>query len=410
MGPEAIPGDRQESKGRPRGSVRWSVAAAGIGVTAVGVLPPFMTAALSVQIRGDLDIGVGAIGVLVGLYFAVAALTSAPLGKMIQSRGWARGIVVSGVLSAVSLAGMAVLARSVWTILPVFIVGGVASAISHPAANLALAGSVPRERQGLIFGIKHTAVPAAAMLAGLAVPGFGLTIGWRWAFLSAALLALAVPAAVACIDPVLASPAVRERDSRTPRTPTPLLVMMAVAAMLGIGAMDALAAFVVPYAVDVGIANASAGILLAVGSALGLSTRVLVGWLVDRRQAAGLPALGGLMVGGGVGLAVLAAGGRASIVIGALLAFAVGWGWSGLMTFVVVRVNTESAAAATGISHTGTFVGAALGPALVGLIAENVSFATAWWITSAAMAGASLVVLGVWLTGGLDPDERWTAK
>ena len=76
---------------------------------------------------------------------------------------------------------------------------------------------------------------------------------------------------------------------------------------------------------------------------------------------------GGLLLGrallavlalGAAGIAVLATGTDPAIVIGSLLAFTFGWGWSGLFTFSVVRRNPRAPAASTGVTMTGVYVGA----------------------------------------------------
>ncbi len=384
-----------------------------VSVTAAGVLPAFLTAALAVQIRDDLALSVPVLGALFGLFFGVSALGSAPLGRVVERRGWAQGIRLAAAGSGLTLIGMAILARDAWSIGALFVVGGLAAATSQPAANLALARSVPPDRHGLLFGLKHAAAPAAAMLGGLAVPGFGLTVGWRWAYVAGAAIALAT---------FLGAPrkAHRAEDRRRPpgeataSTPLRILVLLAVATALGIGAIDSLAAFIVAYAVETGIGEGSAGILLAAGSVVALLTRLVSGWLVDRRQHAGLLGIGVLLTIGALGVAVLAAGGRQWLVAGAMLGFAAGWGWSGLMTFVVVWANPSAPAATTGITHTGTYVGAAVGPPLVGLLAERTSFALAWWSTSAALVMAAILVFGVWLfgrnAGGIAaPTDRNTA-
>ena len=48
----------------------------------------------------------------------------------------------------------------------------------------------PPSRLGLSFGIKQAAIPIATLLAGVAVPTVALTVGWRWAYLIGAGLAL----------------------------------------------------------------------------------------------------------------------------------------------------------------------------------------------------------------------------
>ena len=114
-------------------------------------------------------------------------------------------------------------------------------------------------------------------------------------------------------------------------------------------------------------------------------------FLIDRHQDAGPRVIVALMAAGAVGLAVVAAGGRPLLIAGSLLAFAGGWGWSGLLTFVVVRANRAAAAAATGITHTGVYVGAALGPPLIGILAERASFEAAWWTTTGVLAAAAVL-------------------
>jgi len=370
-----------------------------VGSTGIGVLPAFLAAALAVPIGGDLSMDLGDFGLLIGVYFGIAAMGSAGLGGLVERWDWPMGIRVSAIGSFVCLIGTAAFARNAWGIGGFFVVGGLASAISHPSANLALVRSVPSSRHGLIFGLKHIAVPSATMLGGLAVPAFGLTVGWRWAFVVAAVLAVAT---------VLAVPSNRrapgEIGSRRTRPAYSLvaLAVMAVVALLGIGAMTALATFLVAYAVDRGMAQGFAGALLAAASLSGLACRLVAGWLVDRRPHAGLPAIAALLALGAGGVVVMTTGGLGWLVGGVLLAFAAGWGWSGLFTFVVVRANPEAPAAATGITHTGIFVGSAVGPPVIGVLVDHGSFAAAWWLAAAMLTLAAVLTLGVWL-GGRSP-------
>jgi predicted MFS family arabinose efflux permease len=389
--PEAAPeGIPENSNGPTR--VRWRVAIFATAVTAVAVLPVFMTGALAVQIARDLGLELAQLGALFGIYFGVSALGSAALGRVTEWRGWSQVLRLAAAGSAVTLLAIATVARSPWVIGAFFVLGGVSAAASQSSANLALARSVPATRYGLLFGFKHVAVPIATMLGGLAVPAFALTIGWRWAYGAAAALAcgvaIGVPRARRGLDGSARDPARVAKLS----TPVGTLALLAIAAALGIGGMDSLASFGVTYSVDTGMAESTAGILLAAGSVAGLTTRLIAGWLIDRRQHAGLPAIAALLAGGALGLTVLAAGGPAWVATGVLVAFAFGWGWSGLLTFSVVRANPEAPAAATGITHTGVYVGAAAGPPLFGLLAEHVSFAAAWWCASAALALSTVIV------------------
>jgi predicted MFS family arabinose efflux permease len=189
---------------------------------------------------------------------------------------------------------------------------------------------------------------------------------------------------------------VGEADEPVARSsPFWLLVVMAVGAGLGIFGIDALATFLVPYAVEVGIQEALAGMLLAVGSGLGIMTRLFAGWMIDRRSAGGMATITVFLGLGAVGMAILTMGAVPAVVVGSLVAFTFGWGWSGLFTFAVVQRNPDAPAAATGVTMTGVYVGAAAGPALFGLVAQT-SFTAAWVIMSAAMClGAVLMAVAV---------------
>jgi predicted MFS family arabinose efflux permease len=364
----------------------------------VAILPGFLPGALAVQLADSLGIAEAGVGLVVGAFFGMSALVSPRLGRVVERLDWAPGMRIAALGAALTLLLTPFVAQSVLTLGVVTVAGGVALALAHPAVNLALARCTAPGRQGLAYGFKHAAVPAATVLAGLGLPLVAIPLGWQWVYVLGAALAVGAallvpfspkrfevePDAAAEVD----EPAVRSSSMS-------LLVIMAVGAGLGIFGMDALATFLVPYAVDVGFGEAAAGILLAVGSGLGILMRVIAGWQIDRRAAGGLGTVAVFLALGAVGIGVLATGTDPAIVIGSLLAFAFGWGWSGLFTFSVVRRNPRAPAASTGVTMTGVYVGAAAGPALFGIVAEA-SFTVAWVIMSAALAlGAVLMTIAL---------------
>jgi len=394
----------------PEGAVeriRWRPASLGVVVIAVTILPAFLTGALGVQIGEQLGLDLTGIGGLYGVLFGTSAVVSAWTGRLVQHRGWESGIRMAAGGTGVALTTLAVLPGEWWAdwwpVALVFAAAGVAAAISQAGSNLALARSVPPDRYGLAFGLKHTAVPVAAMMGGLAVPTIALTVGWRWAYVAAAAIAFATALAVPARRGPPPPPREAGATGRLPDTPIVTLAALAVAAALAHTGLDAIGAFVVPFAVSVGVAEGSAGILLTVGSLAGLIMRLTSGWLVDRRQHTGLPWMAALLFIGSLGFLVLAAGGSTLLVLGILLAFAGGWGWAGLLTFIVVRANPAAPATATGIVNTGKYVGAAAGPALVGYLADRVSFSVAWWLACGSLLLAAVIVTVIRLTpAGID--------
>jgi predicted MFS family arabinose efflux permease len=133
-------------------------------------------------------------------------------------------------------------------------------------------------------------------------------------------------------------------------------------------------------------------LLLAAGSLAGIATRLIAGHQMDRRDVGGLPTVSVFLLLGAIGLGVIATGVPTLVVVGTFAAYIFGWGWSGLLTYSVVRVNPLAPAAATGITMTGTFVGATIGPPLFGVLAEGISFTVAWIAAAAALVAAAAIM------------------
>lgn len=391
---ESHMGATPSSASKRAAGIEPRVVVASIVTITVAILPGFLPGALAVQLANAMGIAEAGIGLVVGAFFGMSALVSPRLGRMVERLGWAPAMRIAALGAAVTLLVTPLVAESVLTLGLVTIAGGVALALAHPAVNLALARCTVVEHQGLAYGFKHAAIPAATALAGLGLPLVAIPLGWQWVYVLGALLAVGA----ALLVPFSSGRYEVRRDEVEPdeapavrSSPMSLLVILAVGAGLGIFGMDALATFLVPYAVDVGFGEAAAGILLAVGSGLGIAMRVIAGWQIDRRAAGGLGTVAAFLALGAAGIAVLATGTDPAIVIGSLLAFTFGWGWSGLFTFSVVRRNPQAPAASTGVTMTGVYVGAAAGPALFGIVAES-SFTVAWVLMSAALALGSLLM------------------
>src|SRR5688500_8852087 len=135
-----------------------------VAVVTATVLPAFLTGGLAVQVRGELDFGAAALGLAVAAFFVTSSLASAAMGRVVERTGFHSGMRLAAIGGAASLLGVALLARS-WTgLVACLVLGGLANAVSHPAANLSLAREVPAGRQGLSFGIKQAAIPVATLL------------------------------------------------------------------------------------------------------------------------------------------------------------------------------------------------------------------------------------------------------
>lgn len=387
------------------------------GALIVGILPMFLLGALSGRIGADLQVGGTVIGGLVALFFAAGAASSIPGGHLTDRIGATAALRTAAVIASLCSLGVAVLGVDVRILVVLFIVGGTAIAMADTGGARAIAASIPAGRQGIAFGGKEASIPAASMLAGLAVPILGAQLGWRSAFGVAG--GLAVVFLVAVPRGLGPSTARRRRaPTRTPtsastRTPTGsdrpptadagpgtglVLVLLAFAAGLGGAAATATPTFLVPAAVAGGLGESSAGFLLAGASIVGIGMRLSAGVLADRMTGTEIRFTALLLAVGTIGLISLSLGGTAATAIGAVLAIGGGWGWTGLIFLAAVRTRPSRPAGAAGTMLAGLGTGGAAGPIAFGWLADGPGYPTAWLTAGTAM----FVACGI----GLLADQR----
>jgi MFS family permease len=100
-----------------------------------------------------------------------------------------------------------------------------------------------------------------------------------------------------------------------------------------------------------------------------------------------------MLVGGAIAFGVYALDTPTALLLATPLGFGLGWAWPGLFNFSIVRNNPSAPAAATGVTQTGTYVGAMLGPLTFGWLAEHSGFGTAWLVGATWYLGAALAVV-----------------
>jgi MFS family permease len=377
---------RRDNDGERGGPGLARPAALAIAAGSATVLPGFLVGSLALQIRADLDVSVGAVAAGVTVFFAAGAIGAGPGGRLAERVGALRAIRGCLLATAACLVLAAAVAGSLGVFLTLLALAGLANAVTQPAINLFMADQVPLDRQGLAFGVKQSAIPAAVLISGLALPVLALPLGWRPTFALCAVGALAVASVVGRATSTFVAPPERPRAPR----PSRKLVITAVGAALASSGPNALGAYLVASAVDTGIAEGAAGVLAAAGSAASLLVRVVLGHRADRRSDYGFSTVVAMLAAGAIGFALLATDQPAPFVVGAIVAFAIGWGWPGLFNLAVVDLHREAPGAASGVSQTGIYVGAAAGPAAYGLLSAEIGYPAAWGV----MAGLSLVAAG----------------
>ena len=351
-----------------------------------------------------------AVGYYIAATYCGSMIGSAAAGGWVARFGPIR---VSQAGLALCLAGLA-LASSAWA--PLVMLGGFIVGLGYgpttPASSVILVRAAPPVQFALIFSIKQTGVPAGGVLAGLAVPGLILWLGWQWG---------AVAIGLACVALAVAIEAVRGRYDRQldPRAPVslgsalapvrmvlgePRLREMAVASFVYAGLQITLVTYLVTFLVEsFALSLVLAGLVMAVSQIASVAGRVAWGVLADRVFTRRVM-LGLLGVGMGISaLAALFAGPdwpRPLLFAYAVLFGATAVGWNGVWLAEIARLAPSGRTSeATGGCLFFTFLGVVVTPPLFNAVLAL--FGT----YSQAYAAFSLPALavGAWLLARMAP-------
>ena len=385
----------------------------GLAVIAVAIvaaiLPAFILGSLSVEIRSELRYGETAAGLLFAAFFASSAVVSSRVGRRVDRVG--PRLALSYALAGTCLIELCIgfgADQLVWLVL-LSGLAGICNATAQLGANVFIARNLPLRRQGVGFAVKQSAMPGAALIAGLLLPTIALTVGWRWVFVIGSglsgLALLAVRWRLAP-DPIQAGEADSQSSSDNSSASAsasasalapPLLALsiLAVAAAFATAAAITLGGFFVESTVNSGVAAATAGFAFAFGSVISILVRLLVGAYADRYTGNLLGVVAIMIFVGSCTSLIFVFQTPTAHFIGLPLAFGAGWAWPGLFNLSVVRASPGFPGRATGITQTGVYVGGAVGPVLFGLTAEHWSYSAAWVLAAVlGLCAAAAVLIG----------------
>jgi MFS family permease len=364
------------------------VTLAATGLLLAAALPQYLIAAVAVSIREDFPFSNGELGAAVAISFGIAALVTPFSGRLIRGIGILMALYISVVLLVASTLAIAILADSAAALILFGAVAGLSAGFGSPAYSGLLAAGVRPERHGTAFGLLSSAPQASAFIAGLGVPAIADPFGWRVAFL--------LPAAISLIS-LLGLRGTRQLASRA-RVAAPrigrarrlrAIHVIALSALLASSSGIGMRAFLVVFAVGVGFSSGDAGLLLAVSGLVALGSRLGAGVLGDRRPGDGLKRAALLMVLSALGFALMALSVPVAVVVGALVAGGLGWGWMAPLNLAVIQRHPEAPAAAIGTQLSGFFAGAVIGPLLVAALVGAAGFAEAWIVCGLLVLGAA---------------------
>lgn len=369
-------------------------------IVTCNVLPIALLGALSNPMGEELGFGEASFGLMVSMFFVLSAVFSLTMGRTIERWGPTFSMRVSAASGAIGML-VIVLVGDSWAIVAVgLLITAFGMAVGTPAANLALVRRVRAGRRGLAFGVKQASAPGGSLLAGLAVTLIAVRFGWRAAIVFGILITLVGVFLIPDVDGPSRRPIDHVPGRRRPEMPSvrmrswPRTIRTAGVgfAFSNVGA-SSLSVFVVPTIVAAGIDIATAGTILAIGSAAGILARVFVGWRADSRVGGHLRVVAMMVATGAFGYGLLAIGVSAPVLtIGTVLGFAAGWGWNGLFALAIVEENPSAPAVATGQVQVGGLAGSAVGPLVFGWLAEFFGFIAAWGMTLGTAAVGALLM------------------
>lgn len=367
-----------------------AVIAASVAATWIVALPAMLLGAMAVLLQRDLGFGEKELGIAIAAAFATGGVVAVPIGRLADRIGPQLTIRLGLAFAAIALLGIAA-ATDGWVRLAAWMAfAGAGVTTIQVGTNVLITRAVPAARRGVAFGIKQGAVPLASMGAGLALPLIGVTFGWQAAFVGAAIV---VPV-IAVLIPSARSNVKRGADDVPRDLPVGSLVLLAVGVAFASAGGNVTPAFLVPSIVDRGIDPGAAGLVLAIGSLVGVGARIGAGWLGDHLGRNSLLAVAAMLGMGAIGYIGLATASEPLlIVVFAALAFGGGWGWAGLMLLAVSQLAPTQPGRAMGIVQVGPMSGAVAGPLIFGFVAEEMGFTAAWGIAAVlAIIGGALIL------------------
>ncbi len=357
------------------------------------LLPVFLTGTMATSMQAELSLGAAGLGLAVALYRLAGAVSSPILGRRADRIGATRSLRIATAGAAIASLGIAVATANTLMLTAWLMLAGCAGALAQPAANRLLAVGIDSRRLGTAFGIKQSAPPASSTLAGLAVPLVAVTVGWRWAFVAAALLAAGLSLG---LRPVPRAP----RDTAGAPGPDRVadrvtILVLAVAFGLGTSVSSSVTTFFVLGMVGRGTSEVQAGTLLAIAGTAAIAVRIVAGMMADRSIGNHLRRCAFLAGVGAIGVAVLAFADTAPVQgVAVILALGGIWGFNGVFWFALIDAFPRSPGRITGAVSPGALLGSTIGPILFGLLAESAGYEvgfTVFSVIAVVTAGALLV-------------------
>jgi MFS family permease len=364
-----------------------------MAVTISSVYPGFLNGAVSVQASAEFDVSESVYGWGLGGFFLASTVGSVPLGRLVQRVGPRNQIAGLLLIGSTMQVLIATVADSFGAVVALLVVCGLVNSGTQTAVNLAL-GRAELPRLGLAIALKQSGMPSATMISGFAVPALALTVGWRWAYVVAAVLSLGTAIWVfIVVEPN--RPDERAAERLTPVSDRSTLRLTALGGgMMAFGA-GSLNAWLVASGVDAGLADGTAGLMLGLGAASGIALRLISGALIDNMTARPFRVGGATAFVGAIAVALLSTRVAGVHMVATIGGFAGGWIWPVFTNYGVIRTNGAASGQATGTTQMGIYIGVFSAPLITGPIIESAGYVVMWPIVGCTVAAGALITMAI---------------
>lgn len=379
---EHSPEDKDRTFWRPTGASAYAIA--------LVALPGFLLGAFAPEIKEDLSFGDTELGAILTFGYLVSSIVMSSSGGIADRTGPKRVLRYGVIIASIAALLTGSLGNTFFLLMLFIGLNRVAEGIIHPATNTLISSSVVLDRQGIAMAAKQSAVPFATALAGFAVPTLGVAFGWKGTFLVVALLAF--PAWFVIPDAPLISGT--NFSSRREMWRLSHLRLLALAGAFSAAAVVTVSGFLTTSAKNAGYTDGAAGLILGLGGILMIISRLAWGFLADRFQFDRFKAVSASLLFGSLSFVLFAIESKASIAVGSVFIFGIGWSWPGLALLGIIEHHRDEPGEATAIVQTSIRLGAMFAPLGFGLIADSFDYSYAWLFSLvAALLGGLFMLL-----------------
>ncbi|CAN5776398.1 MFS transporter [soil metagenome] len=359
---------------------------------------------LATNLRSDLGVSRGAVGLLASIFFGATGAGSFSAGTITDRIGPRRAANAQMVLlAAACLIGAA--GGSYEILLVACVIGGFGYALGTVGTNLAIVTVVSSERQARAMTLRTAGVATVSLPSAFLGPAIAEHVGWRPILVAVAVVALASTALVSRVLPADSRHAVVEptwevaapkpgQRPRPVRLPTGFF-WFPIGAFCFVAGVQAQLSWAVPYLSEsLDTTEGNAGALVALSTAMGIGVMLSLLRHADAPPGQRLTKVAWLSGSCAAWTGLVALGvslGPAAVVVGLAATTAASLGAVGGMQAAVADAAPYAVGRATGVTFTGYFLGSLVAPTAFGaLVDRQGTYTGAWLVTAATFALAAV--------------------